>query len=223
MSCSMVGSIWAHPHSRGENSDAGAPHQRARGSSPLTRGKHKPVDGRADARGLIPTHAGKTFSARASSASMRAHPHSRGENERRHRSVTSRSGSSPLTRGKPAYSFQARGRWRLIPTHAGKTRHHIHEVIERRAHPHSRGENFGQKANDPGAKGSSPLTRGKHAVSAAVLQVGGLIPTHAGKTPTSATAASTATAHPHSRGENPSFEKATPRARRLIPTHAGKT
>ena len=39
MSCSMVGSIWAHPHSRGENSSDAMERVNQAGSSPLTRGK----------------------------------------------------------------------------------------------------------------------------------------------------------------------------------------
>ena len=70
-------------------------------------------------------------------------------------------GSSPLTRGKFqdfAARLQATG---LIPAHAGKILPRQEHIPTRRAHPRSRGENFGQKTNDPGAKGSSPLTRGK--------------------------------------------------------------
>ena len=50
--------------------------------------------------------------------------------------------------------------------------------------------------------GSSPLTRGKHISGTRQHLKHGLIPTHAGKTPPSPLAASTAAAHPRSRGEN---------------------
>ena len=79
----------AHPRSRGENSDVGAPHQRARGSSPLTRGKRS-------GRLLM-------------SSRRRAHPRSRGENVCAMASSRRARGSSPLTRGKPAEPH-ARGR-----------------------------------------------------------------------------------------------------------------
>ena len=70
------------------------------GSSPLTRGK--PICGAyrdGDDR-LIPAHAGKTCSLAALSASVWAHPRSRGENQLRLRRVVVLGGSSPLTRGK---------------------------------------------------------------------------------------------------------------------------
>ena len=91
--------------------------------------------------------------------------------------------------------------------------------------------------------GSSPLTRGKHAVSATILQVRGLIPAHAGKTASHRAARRRRAAHPRSRGENVScgfarsiMSGSSPLTRgkldalpvsetegRLIPAHAGKT
>ena len=113
------------------------------------------------------------------------------------------SGSSPLTRGKPQRRPREARRLGLIPTHAGKT---IRASIT-----------FGS--------------------------VRRLIPTHAGKTSSDSSSAQSEKAHPHSRGENlaghpnvlrdrgsspltrgKQFDlvlRAT--ARRLIPTHAGKT
>ena len=52
----------AHPRSRGEHKRDPRPHQRDRGSSPLTRGaRFDRVRGHAD-EGLIPAHAGSTAS-----------------------------------------------------------------------------------------------------------------------------------------------------------------
>ena len=50
----------AHPRSRGENSALTRSTRLTSGSSPLTRGKHTDERGRAEPRGLIPAHAGKT-------------------------------------------------------------------------------------------------------------------------------------------------------------------
>ena len=50
--------------------------------------------------------------------------------------------------------------------------------------------------------GSSPLTRGKHAVMAANPIGLGLIPAHAGKTENKQLIIETLAAHPRSRGEN---------------------
>ena len=112
-----------------------------------------------------------------------------------------------------------------------------------RAHPRSRGENPGRRCGWVGVEGSSPLTRGKHQKPDNGACNAGLIPAHAGKTARATDPALTKWAHPRSRGEN----HTTPRgprtpvgsspltrgkrsgrarswlARRLIPTHAGKT
>ena len=91
--------------------------------------------------------------------------------------------------------------------------------------------------------GSSPLTRGKHSVLVGDVQARGLIPAHAGKTPTSPVGTPASRAHPRSRGENMRAVPgvwidggSSPLTRgkltrngqaaghvRLIPAHAGKT
>ena len=72
----------------------------------------------------------------------------------------------------------------LIPTHAGKTREALPASHDRRAHPHSRGENSFARLETQSREGSSPLTRGKPGEDTADLIEEGLIPTHAGKTQT---------------------------------------
>ena len=112
-----------------------------------------------------------------------------------------------------------------------------------RAHPRSRGENWGAPAAPSEPPGSSPLTRGKLDFAHVVLAVPGLIPAHAGKTPRSSLAARPCAAHPRSRGENrlgahrrgvevgsSPLTRGKPKSLchpqglpRLIPAHAGKT
>ena len=92
----------AHPRSRGENTSRTLSRSSGPGSSPLTRGKHSRRRAQLFDRGLIPAHAGKTFGGSLSSLPMTAHPRSRGENFFSVVSVIVVSGSSPLTRGKPA-------------------------------------------------------------------------------------------------------------------------
>ena len=50
----------AHPRSRGENQQAAIEEQKAKGSSPLTRGKRTLISCRIAGVRLIPAHAGKT-------------------------------------------------------------------------------------------------------------------------------------------------------------------
>ena len=239
----MVDGGRAHPRSRGENDDGDRADQGARGSSPLTRGKHHRRDHAGRGPGLIPAHAGKTPPSGPCRARARAHPRSRGENDSGYQPEQVAEGSSPLTRGKPliqARRIHAQG---LIPAHAGKTSVSRPTIRYPEAHPRSRGEN-----SDPGVPthtttGSSPLTRGKRLDRCVAQLTHGLIPAHAGKTLRSRRAGRRSRAHPRSRGENEvsvrrcsSGEGSSPLTRgkratlspvnthpRLIPAHAGKT
>ena len=91
--------------------------------------------------------------------------------------------------------------------------------------------------------GSSPLTRGKHTCNGCSDLMRGIIPAHAGKTPSLPSRTSPTRDHPRSRGENDEFARVDPRAvgsspltrgKRswlrpgiasggIIPAHAGKT
>ena len=174
---------WAHPRLRGENALAVRVAVGDEGSSPLTRGKRHNDRRHAPRRGLIPAHAGKTSTMCPASFPTRAHPRSRGENQRQWITQTIAAGSSPLTRGKPA---SANGRSRppgLIPAHAGKTAVMEGDAVIDRAHPRSRGENDCCHGDVYAGRGSSPLTRGKRRIADASFRRSGLIPAHAGKTP----------------------------------------
>ena len=115
------GESGAHPRSRGENDYGGGHGFPFRGSSPLTRGKHPNDPGAWRYPGLIPAHAGKTFSRSAGYPLRWAHPRSRGENARNSDRYGAVSGSSPLTRGKHADPRPSSVSLGLIPAHAGKT------------------------------------------------------------------------------------------------------
>ena len=71
------------------------------------------------------------------------------------------SGSSPLTRGKPATGDHLNADAGLIPAHAGKTCPKTRPFVRCVAHPRSRGENVPTMVTDQAEAGSSPLTRGK--------------------------------------------------------------
>ena len=151
----------AHPRSRGENIWGAHAMFRAKGSSPLTRGKLLHGHRLVSFLGLIPAHAGKTMTSTACSRTRAAHPRSRGENPEVWTASIMENGSSPLTRGKlnqHADDGHSRG---LIPAHAGKTRTRATPAGHFRAHPRSRGENLGSLAYASLNQGSSPLTRGK--------------------------------------------------------------
>ena len=197
-----LGSLGAHPRSRGENDQRRPSHTRTAGSSPLTRGKRLRRRLQQERDGLIPAHAGKTRSTCVVSRGRAAHPRSRGENFEVASNRVSCLGSSPLTRGKPHRLGFRHPRARLIPAHAGKTTSGDHPTREPRAHPRSRGENRFRIERRHEARGSSPLTRGKLEYQDDLKVSLGLIPAHAGKTVSSGPLEPRPGAHPRSRGEN---------------------
>ena len=233
----------AHPRSRGENSCRGRSLRLAWGSSPLTRGKRRRRGARERVDGLIPAHAGKTRNASSPPHASPAHPRSRGENEHGRWCPRRAEGSSPLTRGKLRARPGRQDVRGLIPAHAGKTAAINCGQSMRKAHPRSRGENMLGTAKVVDWDGSSPLTRGKPMICSPKNWLSGLIPAHAGKTPTWESDHLHAWAHPRSRGENwtiqlkpvaetgsspltrgkPSANERSSEIRRLIPAHAGKT
>ena len=97
----------AHPRSRGENTLWEDMRVAVAGSSPLTRGKRGHVRVGHFAVRLIPAHAGKTHTYYDCGHAYEAHPRSRGENSRMRYLMSSRGGSSPLTRGKPGVAMTA--------------------------------------------------------------------------------------------------------------------
>ena len=152
----------AHPRSRGENWDTDRRYHKARGSSPLTRGKLATGGPGQHDRGLIPAHAGKTVLTLRTLYPRSAHPRSRGENADASPISRRATGSSPLTRGKRSVADELDHTHGLIPAHAGKTRGPRTASMTAGAHPRSRGENTGKTCTATTSWGSSPLTRGKH-------------------------------------------------------------
>ena len=90
---------------------------------------------------LIPAHAGKTQEVSRAGVHSRAHPRSRGENERIPAAGAGWDGSSPLTRGKHYRVDSGEHVRGLIPAHAGKTADSPVVLEELGAQPRSRGEN----------------------------------------------------------------------------------
>ena len=213
---------WAHPRSRGENVRAGARRVPYAGSSPLTRGKQGGCFVTGGNVGLIPAHAGKTSRRRSAPVASRAHPRSRGENRPRRLPRPCRSGSSPLTRGKPRRRYRPSEHRGLIPAHAGKTLGAALRRLRGGAHPRSRGENWVNVEGSTAPAGSSPLTRGKRGFVGGHAGGRGLIPAHAGKTTGACHSSRWPRAHPRSRGENRNASVQSTRTRGSSPLTRGK-
>ena len=173
------------------------------GSSPLTRGKRSLTASGQTRTGLIPAHAGKTKEDAPVIPPKGAHPRSRGENRCAQRWVSSRHGSSPLTRGKRHVRLLVGLGRGLIPAHAGKTTSSTAQTSSSGAHPRSRGENASSPRHSMLTAGSSPLTRGKLPSRRNDASQDGLIPAQTGKTSRPPCPSSSNGAHPRSRGENP--------------------
>ena len=232
----------AHPRSRGENASPSSSRNKARGSSPLTRGKCAPAVWAVRLAGLIPAHAGKIPSTPRCCPGSGAHPRSRGENLQILVTALLHLGSSPLTRGKFRAEANNDTNAGLIPAHAGKIPAPKTGVTKSWAHPRSRGENRFRLRGGGDLWGSSPLTRGKSRCAASSRTRRGLIPAHAGKIRSRRSLSRTPGAHPRSRGENAGSGGlgshdlgSSPLTRgkwralsmfdlvaRLIPAHAGK-
>ena len=95
---------------------------------------------------------------------------------------------------------------RLIPAHAGSTCALACRLWPTGAHPRSRGEHVIWPFTSGVAYGSSPLTRGAHIREALTRTTRGLIPAHAGSTPSQSSTMHRQPAHPRSRGEHGVFE-----------------
>ena len=174
----------------------------AAGSSPLTRGARFQLASRAPVGGLIPAHAGSTWTQRAKHQHDTAHPRSRGEHPSGVGIVARGVGSSPLTRGALLTRrrfYAGRG---LIPAHAGSTGWEYMARIISPAHPRSRGEHPARTTWVRSLSGSSPLTRGALTTEGERRRLRGLIPAHAGSTPGVVFLAPRRWAHPRSRGEH---------------------
>ena len=151
----------AHPRSRGENDRLRALGIGVPGSSPLARGKLGALGPLGGVDRLIPARAGKTSQCGPPTSAPKAHPRSRGENQKWGVSRVARLGSSPLARGKPRLSPAGRPGLRLIPARAGKTCGLNRRQTLAQAHPRSRGENIDAGREVCAGGGSSPLARGK--------------------------------------------------------------
>ena len=120
------------------------------------------------------------------------------------------SGSSPLARGT-CYSLRNRCvLWRLIPARAGNIPYPSPNAAERTAHPRSRGEHSGVRANLHYGDGSSPLARGTFVPLDNNIDSARLIPARAGNIEPKIAPLRYGTAHPRSRGEHVTLDHCSP-------------
>ena len=190
-----------HPRIRGERWHTSHWGFGAAGSSPHTRGTRCR---RPCARGqyrFIPAYAGNAQPRRPTRPPVPVHPRIRGERSRAVRSLLTRPGSSPHTRGTPHLHvgrFVAR---RFIPAYAGNATNSDSISDTKSVHPRIRGER--QPAPDHLApqNGSSPHTRGTPVKLAKYLGIGRFIPAYAGNAQYREGRLGLSPVHPRIRGE----------------------
>ena len=192
----------AHPRACGENTNSPTPSTGSSGSSPRMRGKLNALDLTGAFSGLIPAHAGKTYSRREQRRRAPAHPRACGENARQTRDFAAQWGSSPRMRGKQDQGPVQPRCTGLIPAHAGKTSTASSRASKIWAHPRACGENIQGVFQVLAGLGSSPRMRGKHSRGIDLRLYGRLIPAHAGKTHKPRRIHVGSGAHPRACGEN---------------------
>ena len=133
--------IPAHPRRCGENDVGHMYITDQTGSSPQVRGKRELAFSFESAARLIPAGAGKTKAPSHRTPLSTAHPRRCGENMVMPLFTCLLVGSSPQVRGKRRVRSGARGRGRLIPAGAGKTRCTSPKPRCSKAHPRRCGEN----------------------------------------------------------------------------------
>ena len=114
----------------------------------------------------------------------------------------SRAGSSPHTRGaRSQLSGRADDGW-IIPAYAGSTWGAVAEAVADTDHPRIRGEHRNHISLLGAVEGSSPHTRGAHAVGGGREAASGIIPAYAGSTHRLGCAGDFGRDHPRIRGEH---------------------
>jgi len=131
---------------------------------------------------------------------VRAHPRSRGADDRSRRDTGRHEGSSPLARGGPSGHGLGADGCGLIPARAGRTAAPHRPRGRQGAHPRSRGADMVPDVMVPEVRGSSPLARGGRRLEVPPGPDLGLIPARAGRTTAPHQRQRPAGAHPRSRG-----------------------
>ena len=105
------------------------------GSPPRMRGKRRSISCLVPPYRITPAHAGKTRQVLRGKAFREDHPRACGENLIMCEGLQERMGSPPRMRGKRAHAYDACGRLRITPAHAGKTKPEDIEAERKRGSP----------------------------------------------------------------------------------------
>ena len=152
------------------------------GSSPRMRGSHDLLMHCGVEHGIIPAHAGLTFSGCAHGTPGRDHPRACGAHTTGPEVKAWRMGSSPRMRGSLILPWALLMRLGIIPAHAGLTTCDLVTAIYPGDHPRACGAHDCLPWLSVPSPGSSPRMRGSHFIRQRSDFPVGIIPAHAGLT-----------------------------------------
>ena len=150
---------------------------------------------------FIPTCVGNSSGCGLSGDTNTVHPHMRGELGYGPFNSFYAAGSSTHTWGTRAPPAVHPRRGRFIPTYVGNSRSDPELRRRPAVHPHIRGELLPSCSSTTSLSGSSPHTWGTHGPGSLDLDGCRFIPTYVGNSSISSSPSTTATVHPHIRGE----------------------
>ena len=152
------------------------------GSSPRMRGSPKPRPSCTRTRGIIPAHAGLTWSQPLQLRRPRDHPRACGAHCVIQKLLHFLKGSSPRMRGSHILRDGPDGLVGIIPAHAGLTRRKCLQGHRDGDHPRACGAHATCRPPLARLGGSSPRMRGSRRASQKRPRMAGIIPAHAGLT-----------------------------------------
>ena len=145
---------------------------------------------------------GKTFSEARKHASIKKHPHGRGEDARSHRQNIHHPETPPRTWGRLIAPQSNASTARNTPTDVGKTPPPDAPLPLHRKHPHGRGEDKLKPFDTPYHQETPPRTWGRHDPDFSKVYLRGNTPTDVGKTDAYRKKLNLPEKHPHGRGED---------------------
>ena len=170
------------------------------GSSPRMRGSQEGERLVPEKRGIIPAHAGLTCPHHLHGLRWRDHPRACGAHKLEKLAPQNEAGSSPRMRGSHVDIFGEGYRTGIIPAHAGLTTGAFCGIRKAWDHPRACGAHKEVIKMKATVKGSSPRMRGSPDRLRRWQSRIGIIPAHAGLTPTTSRQASRSRDHPRACG-----------------------
>ena len=212
-----------HPRACGELAAAYSSSGTTDGSSPRMRGTHPMRTLHSLRTRIIPAHAGNSSDATQRASRVPDHPRACGELSSRVMELVGSAGSSPRMRGTPRPTLRRALALRIIPAHAGNSKHFQPRIRIKADHPRACGE-LGWPAPLPDTTaGSSPRMRGTRLKWCRSSWSKRIIPAHAGNSIILPLLIWEHTDHPRACGELLHLHCPSRPLRGSSPAHAGNS